>query len=271
MIRYNNPDLMKTAILTSLALLAASCLVGAGPSRFVQDRFVIGMWVPPATNEKLDARYREIAEANFTLVVGQSGTNAAEHLKRCKRFGLQTLIGANGPVEKLPDGPACWGYLLVDEPGAGAFADLGKRAEEIRTKRPGRFGYVNLYPNYAPLGALGTSSYDEHVAKFVREVKPEVLVHGPLPADAPRGRLARGLLRQPRMLPQTCFGRRHPVLELLLQHALQRPPRPDRGANPLADLHLRRLWRQRRALLLLLDAGQRARRARASSPKAAPS
>jgi hypothetical protein len=162
-------------------------LVGASPSRFVQDRFVIGMWVPPATNEKLDARYREIAEANFTLVVGQSGTNAAEHLKRCKRFGLQTLIGANGPVEKLPDGPACWGYLLVDEPGAGAFADLGKRAEEIRTKRPGRFGYVNLYPNYAPLGALGTSSYDEHVAKFLHEVKPEVLSMDHYPLMRPEG------------------------------------------------------------------------------------
>ena len=67
MIRYNNPDLMKTAFLTSLALLTASCLVGAGPSRFVQDRFVIGMWVPPATSENLEAHYRDIAEANFNL------------------------------------------------------------------------------------------------------------------------------------------------------------------------------------------------------------
>ena len=172
---HKNPDLKKSAILAGLTLLFVSTLASAGPSRFVQDRFVIGMWVPPATNEELDARYREIAEANFTLVVGRSGTNDQEHLKRCGRFGLQTLIQADGPAEKLPDGPACWGYLLADEPGAGAFADLARRADEIRTTHPGRFGYVNLYPNYAPLNALGASSYEEHVAKFIRDVKPEVL------------------------------------------------------------------------------------------------
>ena len=153
-----------------------SLQAGSAESRgFVQDRFVIGLWVSPATQEKLDARYEEIAEANFTLVVGQSGTNAIEHLGRCKRFGLQTLIEASGPAEKFPDGPSCWGYLLMDEPGAAAFPELAKRAEEIRSKRPGRFGYVNLFPNYASLSVLGTASYDEHVAKFIREVKPEVL------------------------------------------------------------------------------------------------
>ena len=75
----------------------------------------------------------------------------------------------------------------MDEPGAGAFPDLAKRAEEIRTRRPGRFGYVNLFPNYAPLGALGTPSYDEHVAKFVREVKPEVLSMDHYPLMRPGG------------------------------------------------------------------------------------
>jgi len=159
----------------------------AEPRPFTQDRFVIGMWVSPATNEELDARYREIAEANFTMVVGRSGTNDQQHLDRCQRFGLQTLIQPDGPVEKLADGPACWGYLLVDEPGAGAFADLAKRADEIRTKHPGRFGYVNLFPNYASLGALGTDSYDEHVAKFVREVKPEVLSMDHYPLMRPEG------------------------------------------------------------------------------------
>jgi hypothetical protein len=145
------------------------------------------MWVSPATNEELDARYKEIADANFTLVVGRSGTNDQQHLDRCQRFGLQTLIQADGPVEKMPDGPACWGYLLMDEPGAGAFADLAKRAEEIRTKHPGHFGYVNLFPNYASLGALGTDSYDAHVAKFVREVKPEVLSMDHYPLMRPDG------------------------------------------------------------------------------------
>jgi hypothetical protein len=170
-----NTALKKGVVFAALTLLFISSPVATPQTRFVQDRFVIGMWVPPATNEELDARYREIAEAHFTLVVGTSGTNVQEHLKRCERFGLQTLIPPNGPAEKLPDSPACWGYLLADEPGAAAFAGLARQAEEIRTAHPGRFGYVNLFPNYAPLNALGTTNYDEHVAKFIHEVKPEVL------------------------------------------------------------------------------------------------
>jgi len=39
-------------------------------ARFHQDRFAIGYWVGPQTSENLEARYREIAEANFTLVIG---------------------------------------------------------------------------------------------------------------------------------------------------------------------------------------------------------
>jgi hypothetical protein len=178
---------MQRNTLTLLLVLVASSLPAASSPRFVQDRFVIGMWVPPATQDNLDLRYKEIAEANFNLVVGKSGTNAQQHLKRCNRFGLKTLIEADRPVEQLPDGPACWGYLLVDEPGAGSFPDLAKRAEEIRAKRPGRFGYVNLYPNYAPLTALGTPSYDEHVARFIREVKPEVLSMDHYPLMRPEG------------------------------------------------------------------------------------
>jgi hypothetical protein len=169
-------SLMKKTLLLAGVLPLCVLSFGAGsPNRFIQDRFVIGMWVPPAAAEELDARYKEIAEANFTLVVGNSGTNLQEHLNRCQRFGLQTLVQTGGPADKLPDGPACWGYLLADEPGAGAFPELAKRAEEIRNTHPGRFGYVNLFPNYAPLSALGTSNYDEHVAGFIREVKPEVL------------------------------------------------------------------------------------------------
>ena len=97
---------MPQAILTSLVFLAVATLYGATPAPFVQDRFVVGMWVPPATHENLDRHYREIAEANFNLVVGQSGTNVLAHLKRCQRFGLKTLVNAGGPIEKAPDGPA---------------------------------------------------------------------------------------------------------------------------------------------------------------------
>lgn len=166
----------KCVFIAALAVMPACCkLAAADTGRFVQDRFAIGLWVPPETHERLADRYREIADANFTLVIGTAGTNAAGQLALCKKVGLKAVVVAPGPVEKLPDSPACWGYLLMDEPGAGGFPDLARRAAEIRKVRPGRFGYVNLLPNYAPAWALGTKTYDEYVANFVETVKPEVL------------------------------------------------------------------------------------------------
>lgn len=178
------------ATLVTLLLLAAvrPAHCAASPTNtFVQDRFVIGMWVAPRTNDHLDDYYRDIAAAHFSVVVGSSGKSLTEHLKRCNKFGLKTLIEAEGPVERFPESPACWGYLLVDEPGCAAFPDIARRAAEIRAKRPGRFGYVNLFPNYASPGALGAPTYDEHVARFMTEVKPEVLSMDHYPLMRPDG------------------------------------------------------------------------------------
>jgi hypothetical protein len=162
----------------TLAMLLAGFVFGASAAdqkHFTQDRFAIGLWCPPQTSARLADHYREIAAANFTLVIGTAGTNAAAQLKLCEKAGLQAIVDSSGPVEKLPDSPACWGYMVVDEPGAGSFPDLTKRAADIRAHRPGRFGYINLLPNYAPAWALGTKSYDEYVSQFIDIVKPEVL------------------------------------------------------------------------------------------------
>jgi hypothetical protein len=56
------------------------------------------------------------------------------------------------------------------------------RVDALRQARPGRLAYINLFPNYANAGQLGTPTYDEHVARFVQEVDPDVLCmdHYPL-------------------------------------------------------------------------------------------
>lgn len=174
-------------VIVLLLCVAVSRVQAQDSKPFVQDRLAIGFWWPPRTTENLDQHYRDIAEANFTVVIGTYGMTAAEQLKLCEKYGLKALVHADGPADKLPDGPACWGYMLADEPSAAAFPALAARAQEIRTHRPGRFGYVNLYPNYAPAWALGTATYDEHVAKFVQVVKPEVLSMDHYPLMRPEG------------------------------------------------------------------------------------
>lgn len=185
----------------ALLLLLATLLVlplpptpthAAQPQAFVQDRIAIGLWVPPQTSENLEARYREIADANFNLVIGTAGTNAAAQLALCERTGLKAIVDGRGSPDLLPDGPACWGYLITDEPSAADFPKLAERARAIRNSRPGRLPYVNLFPNYASPSQLGTATYEEHVARFMQTVAPEVLSmdHYPLMRPDADGREA---------------------------------------------------------------------------------
>ncbi len=176
-----------THMLRVPAALAAGLLLGGGTlaeaapaGRFVQDRFAIGFWVDPPADDQMDARYREIAEANFTVVIGGFGANTPEKVRRqlelCEKYDLRGVVAMAGLApDQLPDSPACWGYMIRDEPSARDFAALKEPVEAIRAARPGRFGFINLFPNYAPLEALGTASYDEHVERFVKEVGVDVL------------------------------------------------------------------------------------------------
>ena len=153
---------------------------GNVPSRFVQDRFAIGFWVDPPIDEKADARYQEIADAHFSLVIGGFGANNVERVEQqlalCEKYGLKAVVGCRGvEPELLPDGPACWGYSLRDEPSAKDFPALRAQSDAILAARPGKLAYINLFPDYANAGQLGTPTYAEHVARFCEVLEPDVL------------------------------------------------------------------------------------------------
>ena len=172
----------------SLCYLAAAGLAAitqlyratAADPRFVHDRLAVGLWVDPPADQQTAARFAEIADANFTFLIGNFGATTPEavsnQVRLCERHGLKTIVSMAGlPPDRLPNGPACWGYFLADEPGPGAFPELRKTVDALRQARPGKLAYINLLPNYAPAWTLGTTSYVEHVARFLREVRPDVL------------------------------------------------------------------------------------------------
>lgn len=163
---------------------------GTSNDRFRQDRFAIGLWVDPPESADLDARYAEIAQANFTFIngiFGASSSNAiARQLELCQKHGLKAIVSMGGqPPDHQPTNSACWGYHLADEPGAGVFPELRKSVDAIRRARPGKLAYINLFPNYCPPHALGTSNYNEHVRRFMTEVNPDVLSMDHYPQFSP--------------------------------------------------------------------------------------
>ena len=96
-----------------------------------KSQFAIGFWVDPPARTDLDARYAEIAEANFTFIIGNFGAGTSDEIARqlalCEKYGLQAIVLMGGkPPELLPTHDACWGYFLADEPGAGTFPELRK-------------------------------------------------------------------------------------------------------------------------------------------------
>ena len=183
-------------LIAALLLLSASLVTTAHAAaayvadRFVQDRFAIGFWVDPPIDAQVKARYKEIADANFSLVLTGFGANEPAKIKTvlglCKRYGLKALVySPDTPLDRLVEHPACWGYSLRDEPSAADFPALAERANAVRAARPGKMAYVNLFPSYASQKALGTATYDEHVRQFCDVYKPDVLCMDHYPSMDP--------------------------------------------------------------------------------------
>ena len=171
---------IRLLIVVALALAIGSAQAQEKTGRFVQDRFAIGFWVDPPADQINDARYKEIADANFTFVLGPFGPktikDVSKQLDLCRKYGLTAIVTSNLTMpEKLPNHPNCWGYHLVDEPGAASIPDIKNRIDAIRKNRPGKLAYFNLLPDYAPTWALGTSTYDEYVGRFAKETGCDVL------------------------------------------------------------------------------------------------
>jgi len=159
--------------------------------RFVQDRFAIALFGdPPLTGP----RYKEIADANFNLVAGNlhadTRAKVVRQISLCQKHGLKALaICQELPAEDLPEGDACWGYIVKDEPSATLFPELAKKVEAIRKARPGRLPLINLMGNYVQLTPenLGARDYQDHLDKYMAQIDPEVLSMDYYPFFLPSG------------------------------------------------------------------------------------
>jgi hypothetical protein len=172
--------ILATLALASLSLLAHAQTPASSPApapqKFTQDRFVIGYWNTPPNDANLPARFQEIADAHFNLIIaGGDGPSAAAELALCKKHDIRAIFWHNDPG--LMADPNVWGWAIRDEPGGpnGTFESLVPAYQDFKKKHPAKLGYINLYPDYANAEQLGTPSYEEHVTKYMTLFKPEVL------------------------------------------------------------------------------------------------
>jgi hypothetical protein len=78
-------------------------------------------------------------------------------------------------VAKVGRHPAVFGYYLRDEPGTGMFPGLAKVAGLIRELSPGKWPYINLFPDYANSGQLGATSYADYLERFIATCHPSII------------------------------------------------------------------------------------------------
>ena len=78
-------------------------------------------------------------------------------------------------VHKVHHHPAVFGYYLRDEPSAAVFPGLARWAAAYNKAHPKAVPYINLFPNYASPGQLGSATYEEHLDQYVKTVHPRFI------------------------------------------------------------------------------------------------
>lgn len=127
--------------------------------------FTVAGFVPPSA---LDA----CAAAGLKAIVSDAQASdydwaAVDETKARKNISnLVAQVNAN---------PAVFGYYLRDEPPAAWFPELEKVASTIRALAPGKWPYINLFPDYADNSQLGTTNYEDYLERFIASCHPKII------------------------------------------------------------------------------------------------
>jgi hypothetical protein len=184
--------LRKHHLLLAFFILTASTAPAADwPAGIPIDEFPISYWCGPMPEFATLERYKEIKEAGFTFVMPMCAGTSVELNRKilgfCQEVGLKAFIADDRMPVGVPDDatkkridaiiadyashPAFLGYHIADEPGAGAYAALAQTVAYLKDKDPQHPAFINLYPNYCPLSALGTKTYEGYLARYVKDVR----------------------------------------------------------------------------------------------------
>jgi hypothetical protein len=174
------------SILVLLCLLAHSPASAAPAADTNFFPLMAWNWAPndPAVLQKM-------REAGLTV----AGFVAPGTLDACHAAGLKAIVSdprtagydwatvdavkartnVAGLVAEVGRHPALYGYYLRDEPSAGSFAGLATVANLVREFSPGKWPYINLFPDYANNDQLGTAGYADYLERFIATCHPSII------------------------------------------------------------------------------------------------
>jgi hypothetical protein len=166
--------------------------------RLPDDFFPIMPWELPLRSANFahaEHGLKSLADCGFTT----AAFVPPRLVPQCRRLGLRAIVFGGDEVRRWKDlddarirasvkrmideagrDDTVLGYFICDEPGVQEFPALAKAVAAVKEMAPGKLAYINLYPNYATIGApslsqLGTASYAEYLERFITEVKPQLL------------------------------------------------------------------------------------------------
>jgi len=177
----------------SQRLLSIACLCLAfaeGPLHADEAVFPLMAWDTPPNDAAVLARMRDCG-----LTVAGFVPPAA--LDNCEAAGLKAIVSdarvsgydwTNVDAEaarkrvaelvaEVRDHPAVIGYYLRDEPTAGFFPGLATVASAVRENDSDAWPYINLFPNYANAGQLGTPDYATYLETYIETCRPPILCY----------------------------------------------------------------------------------------------
>ncbi len=173
--------------LTLFAVLVCLTVNGRAASNEVFFPIMAWNWAP---NDP--AVLKQMKEAGLTV----AGFVSPETLDACQAAGLKAIVsdarvsgydwtGKIDPatvssnitslVRQVGAHPALFGYYLRDEPHAAAFPNLALVAGLIQKLSPGKWPYINLFPDYASNEQLGASGYADYLEKFIQSCHPPII------------------------------------------------------------------------------------------------
>lgn len=126
------------------------------------------LWVRP--EDELVSMVKKYNLKYFVLVTGILGGDQylrSEDNVEAPDLTEDMLLNLDAVIDKYKDDPNLIGYHICDEPHEGAFKNIGKVVQRIRTKDPSRLSFVNIWPS-------GTG-YGEYIDALLQTAKLELL------------------------------------------------------------------------------------------------